>query len=47
MTEREVFEAALELQQEDRIRFLDGACAGDQLLHLREVRVLHGFSEFA
>jgi serine/threonine protein kinase len=35
MTEREVFEAALELPAENRAAFLDGVCGGDAALRLR------------
>src|SRR5262249_13324590 len=35
MTEREVFEAALELPPENRATFLDGACGGDAALRQR------------
>jgi hypothetical protein len=35
MTEREVFEAALELAPENRVAYLDGACGADAALRQR------------
>src|SRR5262249_43897154 len=35
MTERDVFEAALEIPPEDRVAYLDGACGGDAALRQR------------
>jgi serine/threonine protein kinase/tetratricopeptide (TPR) repeat protein len=35
MTERDVFEAVLELPPEDRVAYLDGACGGDAALRQR------------
>src|SRR5262245_51313035 len=40
MTEREVFEAALDLPPADRAAFLDGACAGDAALGQRLAALL-------
>jgi tetratricopeptide (TPR) repeat protein len=41
MTERELFEAALELAPGDRAAFLDGACEGDAVLRERLEALLH------
>src|SRR5438132_13988136 len=35
MTEREMFEAALDLPPEDRVAYLDGVCGGDAALRRR------------
>jgi hypothetical protein len=40
MTEREMFEAALELSPEDREAYLDGACEGDPALRQRLAALL-------
>src|SRR4051794_28791394 len=40
MTEREIFESAVELSRGDRAAFLDGACGGDAALRERLVGLL-------
>jgi hypothetical protein len=35
MTERDMFEAALELPPENRVAYLDGVCGGDAALRQR------------